>query len=120
MSPRAAKATPAERNLLEKDWQRNVLRVAALYQWNLTYHTFDSRRSAPGFPDLILLKGSRMLAVELKREDGRLSPEQRAWLVGLEAAGIEVDVWRPSDLTEVVAILAGREVCRGVPVLASR
>jgi len=63
----------------------------------LCYHTYDSRRSEPGFPDLVIV-GSRMIIRELKTERGRLSAEQRAWLDALSRAGQDADVWRPGDL----------------------
>jgi hypothetical protein len=37
----------------------------------LVYHTHDSRRSAPGFPDLVLCNGQRLLFVELKSRTGK-------------------------------------------------
>jgi hypothetical protein len=60
----------------------------------MTYHTFDSRRSNPGFPDLTLVKGSTLLFVELKSTKGRLTPAQSEWL---EALGFVASVatWRP-------------------------
>lgn len=63
----------------------------------LVYHTHRSDGSDPGFPDLVLLKGSRIIYAELKTQGGRVSPAQRDWLEGLQAAGHEVHVWRPSD-----------------------
>ncbi len=37
------------------------------------------------------------LAAELKREGKNPSAQQAAWLAALEAAGVEVFVWRPGD-----------------------
>ena len=42
--------------LKESDFQRAVIEMARLHGW-LVYHTHDSRRSAPGFPDLVLVQG---------------------------------------------------------------
>jgi len=61
------------------------------------YHTHDSRRSEPGFPDLVIV-GERVIYRELKSARGRLSAEQRAWLDALAHAGQDADVWRPDDL----------------------
>lgn len=62
------------------------------------YHTHDSRRSEAGFPDLHLILGIDVVRVayrELKRETGRVTPEQRHVMARLEKAGADVDVWRP-------------------------
>jgi hypothetical protein len=61
------------------------------------YHTFDSRRSSSGFPDLTIV-GSSVLFRELKREGKNPTAAQQAWLDALTAAGEDADVWRPSDL----------------------
>jgi hypothetical protein len=61
------------------------------------YHARDSRRSPHGFPDLVVT-GRRVLFRELKKQDGRLTGAQAAWLADLTAAGADAAVWRPSDL----------------------
>lgn len=63
----------------------------------LAYHTHDSRRSAAGFPDWVLV-GTRVLFRELKREGEKPTPAQQAFLDRLAAAGADVGVWRPIDL----------------------
>ena len=60
------------------------------------YHTHDSRRSEPGFPDVVLV-GAGVLFRELKTRNGKLSLEQRQWLRALQAAGQDAEVWRPGD-----------------------
>ncbi len=91
--------------ITEKMFLQQVIDLAHLTGW-LVYHTFDSRRSGAGFPDLILIRGKQLLAAELKSEKGRLSPAQQQWLDALSKAGVEVAVWRPSDLdTAIVARL---------------
>lgn len=75
------------------------------------FHSGDSRRdSGAGFPDLVIA-GKRVVYAELKRENGRVAPEQRAWLMKLRDAGAEVHVWRPSQWPLIAArlrVLAGR------------
>lgn len=68
----------------------------------LTYHTYDSRRSNPGFPDLVIVGAAGVLYVELKSATGRLSPMQTYWLDALRVAGEQVRLWRPSDWPHIV------------------
>lgn len=56
---------------------------------------------SPGWPDLTLAKvGHHMIFMELKREDGVVSPEQVEWLDLLNRTGNFAIVVRPSDLRE--------------------
>ena len=91
-------------SISEKQFQAQVVELAQLFGW-LVYHTYDSRRSAHGFPDLVLVRGERVLFVELKRQDGKATPKQRVWLEALKAAGQEVYLWRPSDWDALEAVL---------------
>lgn len=93
-----------EMKISEKAFQAAVIQLAKLTGW-MVYHTFDSRRSAPGFPDLVLVR-DRVLFRELKSETGRLSAAQKEWLRGLTVAGMDVAVWRPSDWTKIKTTLA--------------
>jgi hypothetical protein len=58
-----------------------------------------------GWPDLILVKGGRIIFAELKAQDGTTSIEQKQVLVMLGNVG-EVFVWRPSDFGQVLDTLA--------------
>lgn len=80
----------------EAELQQLVLDVASAYGV-LAYHTHDSRRSQPGFPDLVLVGSTGVLYVELKSTKGRLSPMQIYWLNALHEAGQRAQVWRPAD-----------------------
>jgi len=92
--------------LTEAAFQTQVLQLAGYYGWR-AYHTHDSRRSQPGFPDLFLVRGDEAIAAELKTEKGRVKPEQHEWLAALElVAGIETFIWRPSDFDDMHARLA--------------
>ncbi len=88
----------------EKLWQQWVTDLAKLKHWRC-YHTFDSRRSTPGFPDLVLVRHHRLIVAELKAEKGRLTPPQKEWLDALAFTGIETYVWRPSEADDVLQIL---------------
>ena len=91
--------------MTEAAFQGQVVELAQLHRWHV-YHTFDSRRSHAGFPDLILLKGPRQLAVELKSPAGRLTPAQERWLDAFRAVRTtEAAVWRPADWSRLEAAL---------------
>jgi hypothetical protein len=64
----------------------------------LRYHTHDSRRSEPGFPDEVLVGRRRMLYRELKQQGKKPTAAQQKWLDRLQALGHDVGVWRPEDL----------------------
>lgn len=91
----------------EEQWRRQVREIAARYGWRLQYHTADSRRSGPGWPDEVFghLGQRRTLFVEFKTDTGRIRPAQREWLAHLADSGFEVAVWRPRDLPTVLQVL---------------
>ena len=62
------------------------------------YHTYDSRRSPHGFPDLVIAGANGVLWRELKREAGKLTLPQIQWLDVLAAGGQDAGTWRPGDL----------------------
>lgn len=59
------------------------------------HYCADSRRcqGRPGFPDLVIAARDRVLVVELKADDGIVSPEQYQWLMVLNGV-----VLGPADL----------------------
>ena len=91
-------------DITEKDFQNTITTLAKSLGW-LVYHTYDSRRSSPGFPDLVLVKGTHILFRELKTEIGKLTGTQRVWLDSLAEAGVDAGVWRPSQLDEIYSVL---------------
>jgi hypothetical protein len=94
-------------DLSEREWQRTVVDLARQLGWRLTYHTHDSRKSAHGFPDLVLVR-ERILYLELKSEGGKVSPAQQEWLDALNAADGEAYVIRPRHLSQLATILSTR------------
>ncbi len=83
--------------MTEAALQRHV-ETAARQLGYMTYHTWNSMRSEPGFPDLICLRDGRMIVVELKRDGKNPTTVQTAWLDAfamVEAA--EVYTFRPAD-----------------------
>lgn len=84
----------------EAELQERVIAIARALGW-IEYHTHDSRRSRAGFPDLVLAHRTRgVLVRELKRTGQHPTSEQTLWLGLLTAAGLDVGVWRPTDLLD--------------------
>lgn len=80
--------------ITEKQLQANVIELAGYLGWRC-YHTHDSRRSQPGFPDLVLVHPDHgILFRELKRERNSPTTEaQRDWLYALQTAGGDANFW---------------------------
>lgn len=82
--------------MTEAHLEREVRRLMALYGlWG--YHTADSRGSAPGWPDWVIV-GTRIIFRELKRAYENPTGAQRDVGYRLQAAGGDWAVWRPLDL----------------------
>lgn len=84
--------------MTEKVFQQAVQNLATRSGW-LSYHTHDSRRSEPGFPDLVLVHEKRGLILyrELKTQTGKATAAQQRWIRALTAAGADAAIWRPLD-----------------------
>ena len=94
--------------MTEAELQALITDAADLGGW-LWYHTHDSRRSNPGFPDLVLVRPPEMLFIELKSERGRVSPAQRMWLDQIgQIEYISSDVLRPDQADAMIARLLHR------------
>lgn len=94
-------------DLTEKEWQELVVGFARLHGW-WCYHTFDSRKSEAGLPDLILMRPPELIIAELKSERGKVSSDQSQVLDSLRACGVEAPLWRPSDEAQMFARLSGK------------
>jgi len=80
---------------------REVVNLARVYGW-LHYHTLYSLGSEEGFPDLVLVRGNRMLFVELKRsQKERLRPAQKVWHEAINRANRVCLVWTPELWDEI-------------------
>ena len=92
---------PTDKLLSEKDFMESIVQLARQTGW-MVYHPYDSRRSEPGFPDLVMTKHKRLVIAEIKTETGKTSPAQDKWLETLRTArGVKVKLWRPSDWPEI-------------------
>lgn len=116
----AARLTPEQkalRTITEAQWQRTVQDIAIASGWAF-YHAPDNRpivskggrryvqNIRAGYPDLTLVRGTRLIYAELKRETGKTTEEQDVWLQRFALAGAETYVWRPSDLEDVKKTLS--------------
>lgn len=103
MSPRISRPEMSEKDLLN-----TVLDMCRFYRVRTAHFrpalTRDGRWVTPvqgdakGWPDLALVGPGGALFRELKRQRGVLTLEQKHWQDVLRAAGLDVGVWRPSDL----------------------
>ena len=97
----------------EREFQAQLIKVVEMLG-GLVYHTYDSRRSAKGYPDLtILTLDRRVIFAELKNDRGRLTEDQRVWLEALPDH--QAYLWRPDDFDDAVRIIQkGHRVSEGV------
>ena len=99
--------------VLEKDFQRAVQDALSIFGWRWAHYraarTEQGWRTPlsgdPGLPDLISVRGERLLYAELKSARGRLGPGQGEWLAALAGAGVETYLWRPQDWARIDEVL---------------
>ena len=90
----------------ERQFSQAVVDYARLTNW-LVFRTWNSRHSPAGAPDLRMVRPFRVIFAEVKRELGKLTPQQEEAINLLRLCpGVEVYVWRRSDWEEIVRILA--------------
>lgn len=89
----------------EGEYQAQIMELAELCGWKI-YHTFDSRRSHKGWPDLTLVRGTELLFLEVKGNSksrkGTVTREQGEWIAALKAVN-RVGAWAvwPEDWAKV-------------------
>lgn len=90
----------------EEAFRQQVRGIARMFGW-MMYHTYDSRRSDPGYPDETMAhpQRKRVIFVEFKNEKGKVTDAQWKWLDALARAGQEVAVWRPQHMERIVQVL---------------
>jgi len=110
----------------ESEWQDDVIALAKLNGFTVAhfrpvrvqrrdgsvYYCTPVQGDGAGFPDLLMIRGERMLVAELKVGYNKPSLEQSAWLDAFRAAGVEAYVWYPKDWDEVQGKLEryGKEI----------
>lgn len=63
-----------------------------------------------GFVDLLLVRGPRILAIELKRRPNKVESAQQIWIDALTRSGVDARVvWVPEQLDELVLQLTRRD-----------
>lgn len=105
----------AARAMSEDELQAAIIGLAPALGY-LCFHVYDSRRSNPGFPDLVMVGPHRLIFAELKDEKNKATLDQQDWLARLGAIeqkseGLVVArLWRPSQWLsgEVEEVLRGR------------
>ncbi|HLB12610.1 MAG TPA: VRR-NUC domain-containing protein [Dehalococcoidia bacterium] len=90
----------------EKDFSQQVYDLGRLRGWHC-YRAWLSVHSPAGFPDLLMVRGDRIIAAELKTGKGKLTLVQEEWLGALAATGkVETHCWRPEHWPQVEEALA--------------
>ena len=99
-------ATHFAKVLTEKAFSQSVIDLARVLGWRVNRTpTWRPTGTTPGVPDLMLVRGKRLVFAELKAAGGRLSEAQRGWLNALYATGAEVYIWKPANWNEIEATL---------------
>jgi len=102
----------------ESEWLTAVADALDYTGW-WWYHTRPARRKngrwvtatqgsgSRGFPDVVAVRDDRVLFLERKAENGRVSPEQTDWITRLNAAGQEAHIIQmPGDWGMFTALTA--------------
>ena len=107
--PRTGIKSKSGTTILEKDLQADVIEFLHGLGYKVlvtgaarTGHGEKERYITPyradgkGFPDIFAVKSGRMLALELKSDIGKASPEQVEWLLALSLCGALTGIVTPS------------------------
>lgn len=89
----------------EKQFSQQIVDLARLLGWKV-YRTWNSIHSPAGYPDLCLVRLSRLVYAELKSDKGKVLLAQQEWLDALTTTGkCEVYIWRPCDFDNIIELL---------------
>lgn len=103
----------------ERDFQRWVTDLLSLRGWRWVHFRTSvghkgryqtAQDGAPGFPDIVAVREGRVLFIETKRQDGKTTDDQEAWLAVLAVCAgggspVEVYIWKPSDRASAERVL---------------
>ena len=88
----------------ERQFQIAVEEAASRLGWSY-YHTYDSRRSGAGFPDLTAWSGEHLIFAELKLgKRSKISDPQADFLRGLAQTPARVYLWVPWEWDDILDI----------------
>lgn len=101
----------------ERAFTAQIIQLAHLYKWRVAHFrpaltqrgrwVTAVQGDGAGFPDLVMVRGDRVIFVELKTAKGKLSEQQERWYMDLLAWSAHlgkaalVTVWRPADFEEI-------------------
>jgi Holliday junction resolvase len=89
---------------------QETLRDALLYNGWAYYHAYNSQRSPEGFPDIVAIKGQRLLVAELKDARRKPTTAQVDWLTAFaHISRVDAKLWRPAHLEEALELIQGRQ-----------
>ena len=100
-------------NAKESEFQAAVIQLAELNGW-LVYHAANTKgqlrgQTAAGFPDLVLVKGKKIMFRELKIGRNTATTQQLFWQAHLKSGGHDVAIWHPDYWDAIEAtLMAGR------------
>lgn len=106
-------------SMRESEFQLQVIEYAQLRKWKVahfravcvrrangeTYYETPVAANGKGFPDLLMVRGDRLLVAELKVPGNTTSPEQDEWLTRFRGAGVPAFVWFPEDWPAIEEVL---------------
>lgn len=101
--------------MTEAEFQAQVVELATITGWRHLHvrrtigrgRKWTTSTNLAGWPDLLLWRPGRIIAVELKTDVGKVTDDQEDVLRSLSDAGVEAFVWRPADW-DVIASTLGR------------
>lgn len=102
--------------LRESDFQQQIIDLGHLTRWAVAhfrsvrqlrgdgsvFYSTPVQADGAGFPDLLLLREDRLVAVELKVPGNKASAEQTAWLERFDRIQrAEAHLWYPKDWEKI-------------------
>lgn len=90
--------------MTERELRQSLVHAAREFGWKV-YFSWTSIHSPAGFPDLCMVRGTRLIFAELKTDKGKVSEPQQEWIDALRGTPAECYLWRPTDIEQAYRIL---------------